>query len=235
MLSGNLLEQKELDFSQRTAQSLAPGMRSLLEQVGWQPVDVDLVAVTVGPGSFTGLRVGVATAKTFAYATGAGLLGVDTLETIATAAPADVPALWAAVDAQRGEVVARSFHRAEDGWLRACGSAKLIDARQWLCGLPAGTVITGSVLRKLVAQIPAHLTVLDEQCWFATAANLARLAHRDYLAGRRDDLWQLVPHYSRRSAAEEKWDSRGRGSGGGGQEPNVGSQGSGPARTPSPD
>ena len=77
-------------------------MEAVLETVGWKPGDVELVAVTIGPGSFTGLRVGLATAKTFAYAVGARMLGVDTLETIAAGVPGDVAAVSAVIDAQRG-------------------------------------------------------------------------------------------------------------------------------------
>src|SRR5271163_2151267 len=78
---GNVLAELQLDPQQRSAQSLAPAIRALLAQVGWQPADIDLLAVTIGPGSFTGLRVGVATAKVFAYACGAEVLGISTLET----------------------------------------------------------------------------------------------------------------------------------------------------------
>ena len=100
----NLLAEMELDRSQRSAQSLVPGLHRLLESVGWQPGDVQLVAVTVGPGSFTGLRVGIATAKVLAYAVGAEILGIDTLETIAAAVPYEVDAVCTVLDAQRGEV-----------------------------------------------------------------------------------------------------------------------------------
>src|SRR5687768_6416743 len=82
-----VIGQQALDDHQRNAQSLAPAIRSLLDVAGWRPADVQLVAVTAGPGSFTGLRVGVTTAKVFAYATSAAVLGVDTLEVIAQQAP----------------------------------------------------------------------------------------------------------------------------------------------------
>jgi len=65
-----LLAEKLLAQGQRSARALAPAVRELLTDAGWQPKDVELVAVTVGPGSFTGLRVGVTTAKAFAYAAG---------------------------------------------------------------------------------------------------------------------------------------------------------------------
>ena len=206
MCDGKLLSELELSCRQRSAQSLAPGLRSLLDQVGWQPAEVELVAVTVGPGSFTGLRIGVATAKVFAYATKAEVLGVDTLETIAAAAPEEVRAIWAAVDAQRGEVVARLFQRGGDGWFRPAGDSQLVAVDDWLDGLAPGSVITGPVLRKIAGRVPDNITVLDPQYWPPKAATVARLAARLYAAGQRDDVWRLVPRYSRRSAAEEKRD-----------------------------
>jgi tRNA threonylcarbamoyladenosine biosynthesis protein TsaB len=209
MCDGSLLAELELDPGQRSAQSLAPGMRSLLRQVGWRPEEVELVAVTSGPGSFTGLRVGVTAAKVFAYAVGAAILGVDTLETIALGAPREVRSLSVAVDAHRGEVVAQAFQRDAEGWPRPSGEAELLKVDAWLGGLPAGAVVTGPILRKLVGRVPAHLTLLDPQYWSPRAALVARLAARLYAAGRRDDLWTLVPSYYRRSAAEEKWEQKG--------------------------
>ncbi len=82
----NLLTELSLDLTQRSAQSLVPAMHDLLGRVGWLPHDVQLVAVSIGPGSFTGLRVGVTAAKVFAYCVGADVMGVGTLETIAAAA-----------------------------------------------------------------------------------------------------------------------------------------------------
>ena len=205
-----LLAEITLDPQKRSAQSLAPGIKSVLEQVDWRPGDVQLVAVTVGPGSFTGLRVGVATAKTFAYAVGAEVLGIDTLEAIAAGVPDEIPAVSVAVDAQRGGVVAGSFERDADGWFRPVAEGKLIDARQWLDSLPAGTLIAGPVLRKLADRVPEHVRVLDSKYWHPKAATVGLLAARDHAAGRRDDLWSLVPRYSRRSAAEEKWDEKNR-------------------------
>ncbi|HEX5471854.1 MAG TPA: tRNA (adenosine(37)-N6)-threonylcarbamoyltransferase complex dimerization subunit type 1 TsaB, partial [Lacipirellulaceae bacterium] len=74
-----LVGQLALTGDQRTAQSLAPAMQQLLAAAQWTPESLDLVAVTVGPGSFTGLRIGVTTAKAFAYAVGADIIRVNTL------------------------------------------------------------------------------------------------------------------------------------------------------------
>ncbi|MGO9113867.1 MAG: tRNA (adenosine(37)-N6)-threonylcarbamoyltransferase complex dimerization subunit type 1 TsaB [Thermoguttaceae bacterium] len=202
---GNVLAELQLDPQQRSAQSLAPAIRSLLERVGWQPREIRLLAVTIGPGSFTGLRVGVATAKVLAYASGADVLGIGTLEAIAAAAPNGFAAISVAVDAQRGDVVAQRFRRQATGCLEADGDCALLPLDEWLAALPPGFVVAGPVLKKLADPLPPGVTMLDRAFWRPTAGNVARLAYRDYLAGRRDDLWSLLPLYSRPSAAEEKW------------------------------
>ena len=122
-----LLEELPLAAGQQSARSLAPALEQLLRTVGWQPKQVELVAVTRGPGSFTGLRVGLATAKAFAYATGASILGIDTLEAIAANAPAEVRQLAVAVDAQRGQVVTGRFERGPNDQWAAVGAAELLD------------------------------------------------------------------------------------------------------------
>ena len=209
-IDDKLLLEIQLEPTKRSAQSLAPGLKTVLEKVGWRPAEVQLVAVTIGPGSFTGLRVGITTAKVFAYAVGAEILGVDTLEAIAAAAPPEVRALSAAVDAQRGEVVAQSFQRGADGWFEPAGPPELVAIEVWLSQLPPNSVVSGPALRKWPDGLPPHVTALDAKYWHPTAANVARLAFRHYMAGRRDDLWKLAPRYSRRSAAEEKWDMLGK-------------------------
>jgi len=205
---GKVLAELQLDPQQRSAQSLAPTIRAILEEVGWEPRQVQLLAVTVGPGSFTGLRVGVATAKVFAYAVGAEVLGISTLEAIAVAAPDGVPAVSVAVDAQRGDVVAQRFRRGPVAWPEPEGEPALVPMEQWLAALPPSFAVSGPVLKKWTEPLPMGVTMLDRAFWRPMAGNVARLAYRDYLAGRRDDLWNLLPVYSRPSAAEEKWGKR---------------------------
>jgi tRNA threonylcarbamoyladenosine biosynthesis protein TsaB len=204
MEDGRLLLEVELNSDQRSAQSLPPGMKTLLEGVGWMPSNVELVACTIGPGSFTGLRVGVTMAKTFAYSIGAEILGVNTLDTIAEAAPNDVSNLTAVIDAQRGDIVTRSYRRGPDGWPILIGEQQLMPIEKWLDELPSGMTITGPILAKLAPRLPKHVTVLDEQYWRPRPAMVARLAYRQYAAGRRDNVWNFLPQYSRQSAAEEK-------------------------------
>jgi tRNA threonylcarbamoyladenosine biosynthesis protein TsaB len=230
--AGKLLLETNLQHDQRSVRTLAPGLRKLLAEVGWQPRDVELMAVAAGPGSFTGLRIGVTTAKTFAYAVGAEVLGINTLEVIASQAPPDVQALTVAMDAQRHELFVAPFERDRAGVFAAAGETRIVDMMTWLSQLAPGTVITGPVHALLAAQssrfavcsvpsapdsgdetqsmpayceiLPPQVTLLPPEYASPTAAAVGRLAFRDYSAGRRGDPFTLVPIYLRRSAAEEK-------------------------------
>jgi tRNA threonylcarbamoyladenosine biosynthesis protein TsaB len=183
-------------------------LKDLLRQVGWRAGDIQGVAVTTGPGSFTGLRVGVTTAKALAYAVKADVAGVDTLEAVAAACPVEFDRLSVAVDAQRGQVVFGVFRRGADGWFSPSGPWQLADLDAWLAHLPAGIAVAGPVLRGLSHELPKGVRVLDPRYWSPTAAAIGRLAARRFARGERDDLWALAPRYYRRSAAEERWERK---------------------------
>jgi tRNA threonylcarbamoyladenosine biosynthesis protein TsaB len=201
---GAVLAEMGLPRRQRTAQSLAPSVAELLSQVGWNPRDVGVVAVSVGPGSFTGLRVGVTTAKTFAYAVDAHLVAVDTLEVVAFQAPRDVGPLWSVIDAQRQQVFAARPAQHDDGHFHLCRQIEILDIEEWLASLQVGDCVTGPALRRLAPRIPDGVKALPPSYWPATASAVGRLGWRQYQAGQSDNLWQLVPLYLRKSAAEEK-------------------------------
>lgn len=200
-----------LDRSQRGAQSLAPTLAEVLRQAGWKPLDVELVAVAVGPGSFTSLRVGVTTAKTFAYAISAPVLGVGTLEIIAAQAGgvAVGEQVAVAIDAQRGDVYAARCRAKVQGSgfapdLEVLDPAAIVTAEQWISGLTGDVLATGPALEKLSGRMPPSVSVAPPGQWQPTAATLARVAAAKHAAGERGDVWHLNPLYLRKSAAEEK-------------------------------
>ena len=82
-----LREMRRLDEAKRHARDLAPATAELFGAQGWKARDLNGVVVSLGPGSYTGLRVGVMSAKTLAYATGCALIGVETFAVVAAQAP----------------------------------------------------------------------------------------------------------------------------------------------------
>jgi tRNA threonylcarbamoyladenosine biosynthesis protein TsaB len=199
-----LIAQQVLPTDRRMAQTLAPAIAELLKGHGWNAREVELVAVAIGPGSFTGLRCGVTTAKVLAYAAKADVVGVDSLQTIAEGAPADCQELTTVLDAQRRQLFAASFRRDEHGHMQRATDTQIVDIERWLAALQPGQVVAGPVLEKLAQRLPAGVQTLPPELWAPRAASVATLAWRRYQAGQRDSMWQLVPNYGRASAAEEK-------------------------------
>ena len=209
-----LLAQLRLDPALRSAKSLAPALAELLLQVGWQSTAVELVAVTSGPGSFTGLRIGVTTAKAFAYAVGCQVVGVNTLEVIAAQATAsNVTAaggrVWSAIDAERQQFFVAQFGIDRGGQLNCLVETHLVEQQTWLAGLQAGEVISGPGLARTAQSLPPAVIVESQDHWQPLAETVGRLGYRAWLAGRRDTPLTLLPQYFRRTAAEEQWEKRG--------------------------
>jgi tRNA threonylcarbamoyladenosine biosynthesis protein TsaB len=198
------LEQMLLPASERTAKALAPSLREILHKVDWPADSVELVSVTVGPGSFTGLRIGVTTAKTLAYAVGAKIIGVDTLEVLAAQAPAAAGRLWTILDAQRQELFAAAFEVVDGSRPRRRSETTIVSQEKWLAELQAGDRVTGPALPRVAARLPAEVLALPDELWQPTAAAVGQVAWRAYQAGQHDDVWKLLPNYFRPSAAEEK-------------------------------
>jgi tRNA threonylcarbamoyladenosine biosynthesis protein TsaB len=197
---------RRLDDSRRNARDLAPAVRELLDEAGWKPRDVDAVIVSRGPGSYTGLRVGVMSAKTFAYATGCAVIGVDTLAAIAFRAPAAVNRVDVLADAQQDKVYVQRFERLGDDWQPL---APLLIHRfaQWLTDRDAAASVTGPGLRKWESKLPPDVPRVDSSLWDPDAESLLRLGLQRFLAGERDDVWALEPLYLRPSSAEEQWNA----------------------------
>lgn len=206
LADGNLLAKLELNAAQRGAQALAPAVSELLKLAVWKPRDVGLVAVSTGPGSFTALRVGVTTAKAFAYAVSAEVLGVSTLEVIAAQAAeaAGGGAIAVAIDAQRGDVYSALFRGSAPHELECIEPVAIRAVDEWLANLPPDCHVSGPALDKLGDRLPVGVRIAPREVWRPLAATVGRLASAKHAAGQHTDLWRLVPLYLRKSAAEER-------------------------------
>src|SRR5260370_39658186 len=102
-LGSRLLAWRRLDEARRHARDLAPSVADLLREQQWKPREVQAVVVSRGPGSYTGLRVGIMSAKTFAYATGCALVAADTFAAIAATTPAAVDKVEVLPEAHAGK------------------------------------------------------------------------------------------------------------------------------------
>ncbi len=191
------------------ARLLAPALVEVAARLGWSIRDAELVAVVRGPGSFTGLRVGVATAKAVAWAAGARLVGVSACDVVARltarALAGCTGPLAIAFDAGRGDVFAADAApdaASPTGWTVAPGALR--PWHEWLAALPPGTCISGPALTRLEGAAPPGIVIAPRAAWFPTAAAAGGAARALAAAGRFDDPSSLVPHYIRPSYADEK-------------------------------
>jgi tRNA threonylcarbamoyladenosine biosynthesis protein TsaB len=163
----------------RQNEALAPLVQKILASLGWKAAEINAVAVSQGPGSFAGLRSGLAFAKGLSFACGASILGVPTLEAWAEADPeAEV---W--LDARRGLV-----YRRNPG-----GEAEMIPLEAAKLALKPGQKVLGDVT--------------DPESRLGAAA-VGRLALLRLAKGEKDDPSLIEPIYLRRPEAEILWEKR---------------------------
>jgi tRNA threonylcarbamoyladenosine biosynthesis protein TsaB len=199
---GQLVEQRCLaGEGQRHAQALVSEVDRLLRDRGLHPQDFAGVAVSAGPGSFTGLRVGIVFAKTFAWLNDARLLAVDTLRAIANQAPSSLETVCVISDAQRGELFAASYRwNALTNCRDAIDGVKLISVES----LPLDQPLTGPALIKLRPQLAERYQYVEECLWQPTASAIGAVGFHLLQTAEFAVPEVLEPVYIRPSYAEEK-------------------------------
>jgi tRNA threonylcarbamoyladenosine biosynthesis protein TsaB len=202
----HVLAEITLPKDRRSSQTLHPALQTLFETTQIVPQEVSVVAVVVGPGSFTGLRVGVTAAKVFAYATGAKIIALDTFETVASAVPLHAGVISVGVDAQRGEVVAAVLRQTASKNLETIEEPKIITVGDWWKHAEQydDVLFTGPALERWREKAPPHLLFAEEADWLPKASIAGTLAAKRIPMETFVDAWSLLPTYSRLSAAEEK-------------------------------
>lgn len=187
----------------RHAQTLISEVDALLRRANLTAKQLDVIAVSIGPGSFTGLRVGVVFAKTLAYAVGCQLIAVDTFRAIAAASSREESEVFVVSDAQRGELFVGRYSCANTATISASPIRQgeiSIESSDTFCRRAGEIAISGPA----AATLPATMRVLASDFHLPRAEFIAMLGEQQALAGEQSDLWQLEPFYLRRSAAEEK-------------------------------
>jgi len=199
--NGVLLAERELSEARRHARDLTMRCRELLNEQAWRPRDLTCVVVSIGPGSFTGLRVGLASAKTLAYTLGCPLLAVPTFDAIVDALDGIDGTVDVISDALQGMIYVTRYRKA-DGWevqepLRIC------PASEWAAKVSEGTTVAGPGVSVVEPLLPAGVNVVPPERRQIKLAGLIRLAAsqpKRYQA----DPWSIEPIYLRGSSAEEK-------------------------------
>jgi tRNA threonylcarbamoyladenosine biosynthesis protein TsaB len=180
-----------------------PGLvQAVLADAGVDVAALGGVAVSIGPGSFTGLRIGLSFAKGLAYAGAIPLVGVPTLEALAHVAQvAPGTPICAALDARKQECWAALFRRTADG-VERLGPDQAIAPAALAASLPSATVVVGDAGGVYGDVLGRVATVLPFATCHPRGVVVARLGAARLAAGEGDDPGTLEPTYVRPSEAE---------------------------------
>ena len=197
------------------SETLMPHIETALRMARVEKSELEGIAVSIGPGSFTGLRIGLASAKMMAYALHIPLIAVPTLEALAHHYICEGVRLVPMMDAQKGNVYAQEFM-----W-RADGDALILQEIRSLAILPLTEVIAGlenaeqpvillgdAMQKKTTLALPANVRLAPIHARMPRAACVGLAALTRLARGELDDPVTAAPLYLRRSEAEVLWEKR---------------------------
>ncbi len=213
-LGGDVLGTGKLSGPRMHAVEFLPAIAALCDSHAVEPTSVRRVFVSSGPGSFTGLRIGITTARMIGLATGARIVAVPTLEVIAqNALDASCPPdrVVVMLDAKRRRVYTAAFcHR--DGRYVAETDPVEADPAEFLAGQTTEggsyAVLGEGVLYHGAAIEGSGWLVLPESLYAPRAETVYRLGVLRAREGKFEDRSALIPTYVRLPEAQEKWEQR---------------------------
>ena len=192
--------------SQKHATTLFQTLDELLKEQNLTPRDLGRIAVSIGPGSFTGLRIGVVAAKTLAYTLNCEIKAIDTFLAVAHQAPEEITGLSVIGDAQRGDLFVGDYGRDEQSKWQMIDTIRIVSAVDFQNSLTDSQVIAGPGLTRYSTQLKNSTRLSEDSLNLPHASAVCELAGRSDLPS--VDHWSLQPLYLRKSSAEEKWEQK---------------------------
>lgn len=207
-----LVAELTLQTRKTHSEQLMPHIEQLLSLAETSKEAVEAVAVSIGPGSFTGLRIGLATAKALAYALRVPLIGVPTLEALAYGCPVPGALLVPTMDAQKGNIYF-ALYRWRDAGLEEIAPPRVAGHQEVFAELAAAgqpAVIMGEAVGLYHSALieREELIAAEPHVAMPRAASVAMLGWRLFDSGVSHDVMTLEPLYIRRSEAEDLWERR---------------------------
>lgn len=197
-------------------ESVTPLLQELLRRSDLTLSQIGGVAVGVGPGLFTGLRVGVATAKTLAQVANVPVVGITSLDALAYATRYSPRRIAAVIDARRKEVFSAIYRAVPGGIMRerdyeVHAPDRLAAELQAMSGEVLAVGNGAMLYRHVLEEIGSRIEFASSIAAHPEAAALVELAVPRLLREEHDRLFDVVPLYLRKSDAEIAWDRRARG------------------------
>ena len=203
-----VVAEQQFEHGLQHAAQIIPIIDRLCAARGWTAADLDELYVSAGPGSFTGLRIGVTLAKTMALATKLKLVGVPTVRVLVENAPPDARHVVLVLDAKRDQIFTARFERGpDDAWVER-EPARLDSLAAMLARAPRPVHLLGEGIpyhEKFIPRDDGGVIVAPPESWRPHARVVAEIGGRMARAGQFSDPDRFTPIYIRMPEAEEKY------------------------------
>jgi tRNA threonylcarbamoyladenosine biosynthesis protein TsaB len=206
----NIIGELTLNLSGNHMATLMPAIDHLLRETNLHIHQVEGIALAVGPGSFTGLRIGVATVKGLAYALQVPVVGVSTLDALAQNVGYAGKLVCPVLDARKKEVYAALYRGDGSGCLTKISGDMVIapeelskQIKEEVIFLGNGVEVYGEIWQR---QLGLKACFAPPEFSQPRAVHVARLSQPKFQRGQFLDLFSFGPVYLRRSEAEVNWD-----------------------------
>jgi len=210
--NNELSDEKTFSTPLRHSAELFNNTIKLLEKFGKKPNQINHVFISIGPGSFTGIRIAVTVAKMMALAAHSQIVAVSTTDAMAlNVDDSSIKKIAAVIDAKREQFFIAAFERKNRIWQKVLPDCMMTaqdfkkkfdkpDEPVWLLG--EGLLYYAKKFET------ANIKILDEKFWSPRASNVFRIGSQMAAKGKFSDPVSLVPFYLRRPEAEENWEKK---------------------------
>lgn len=203
---GALLAEFLVNCEINHSETIMPAIAAAFDITKCSMEDIDFFAFSVGPGSFTGLRIGAGIVKGFALATGKPVVGVSSLEALARNIPVSAGDVCPMLDAKRDEVYAALYRPSQDMGLVKISGETVVSPGEFLRAIERNTVFLGDGALRYSAMIrdilPGSIVAPESQC-LIRASEVGIMGTEKFRNGEVLDLLTFTPVYLRKSQAEK--------------------------------
>jgi tRNA threonylcarbamoyladenosine biosynthesis protein TsaB len=202
----------EVCRGRRHAELLTPGIQMLCQQADIELSEISVIAVDIGPGLFTGMRVGLAAGKALAQALRIPMIGMSSLDLLAFPLRHTVRTIAAVIDARKGELFYAFYKPVPGGVQRVleptCGRVDDLIADILARGDDVVCVGDGALRYRDQIEADVHVDFAEQFLSRPSAAPLVQLAHARALREEWVNSWEIQPMYLRLPDAQINWSTR---------------------------
>jgi len=186
-----------LETGRRLSSLITITIKRVLESLDWQIKDIDYFACSLGPGSFTGTRIGVATIKGLSWAANKRIIGIPSLDILAMNAKDSDKPIVPIVDARRNLIYC-SIYKKKEGKLKRIKPYMLLTEKELCKNIKSGSVLLGDAIglyRDTILRNIKGATFLDKDFWYPKARNIMELALQKIKERKLSSAFDIKPIY----------------------------------------